>query len=303
MQVGALVASLTGKTVFFMGSENRYQVMRLDSPTGTFVPFLPGHSSQFADLARDGQLIAYTDSAREGTLWRCRAGGSEARQLTLPPMEVQLPRWSPDGKLIAFLGQKTPQDRWQAYVIAADGGECQPVLPSSYCEGAPTWSPDSTQVAFGELRADPARPPAEMRIHIVNLITHAATTLPGSEGLWTARWSTDGKRMAAITADSQTLMVFDFHTQHWQAVATGAQITDLNWSYKKDQIYFTDLLPPRGPAIFRVTLRDRSVEEVASLKGKPPIPSVWLGVTPDDSILVSRVVDQAEIYSLDWEAP
>jgi hypothetical protein len=59
------------------------------------------------------------------------------------------------------------------------GGDAQPVLPSSYPEGQPTWSPDSTQVAFGEMLNTPAEPASEMRIHVVNVQTHQSTVLPG----------------------------------------------------------------------------------------------------------------------------
>lgn len=264
------------------------------------MPFLAGISVDFADVSRDGQWVAYSDFG--GALWRCRPDGSQAMQLTFPPMGLQLPRWSPDGTHIAFLARKSSQDRWQAYVIPAGGGECQPVLPAAYLQGAPTWSPDGAQVAFGELQADATRSATEMRIHVVNLRTHEATTVPGSAGLWTARWSPDGRYIAAMTSDSKSLMVFDFHKQQWEKIATASGITDLNWSHHSDWIYFTDLLPPNGPAIFRVRLRGRRVEEVTSLKRDPPIFSVWLGLTPDDFILVSNAADRTEVYSLDWEA-
>ena len=38
----------------------------------------------------------------EGNLWRSRADGSDRLQLTFPPLRAGLPRWSPDGKQIAF---------------------------------------------------------------------------------------------------------------------------------------------------------------------------------------------------------
>jgi dipeptidyl aminopeptidase/acylaminoacyl peptidase len=251
-------------------------------------------------------------------------------------MYVELPRWSPDGKEIAFMGQKSPKDLWQVYLIPADGGDYRPVLPAPYPQGAPTWSADGTELAFGELLAGDMRPPhtpaGAPAIHVVNLRTHEATTIPGSNGLWTARWSPDGRHLAALTADSRALMVFDFRTQQWEKTAAAGQITDLNWSHDSEWIYFEDFLPPNGPAIFRVRVGDQHVGEpselppfdrlravseverreagglpypvpemVASLKREPPIYSAWLGLTPDDCPLVSNSVGTSEIYALEWE--
>ena len=44
----------------------------------------------------------HTFPTPKASLWRSRIDGSEKRQLTSPPMAVMNPRWSPDGKLIAF---------------------------------------------------------------------------------------------------------------------------------------------------------------------------------------------------------
>ncbi|MGA3326145.1 MAG: hypothetical protein ABSF45_16870 [Terriglobia bacterium] len=300
---GACVASLAGKRVFFLGGGRRTEMLRFDDASQSFVPFLAGISAAHADFSRDGQWVAYAETTRGSSLWRRRQDGNQALQLTFPPMYVELPRWSPDGKQIAFSGQRSPEGGWQVYVIPADGGEYQPVMPSSYLEGAPTWSPDGSQLAFGELHGDDVRAAAGMTIHVVNLRTHRATTLPGSTGLCTARWSPDGQHMAALTADPRTLMVFDFHQQRWQKVATAGSISDLNWSHDSVWIYFEDRMPPNGPAIFRVRLQDRRRELVASLKGEPPISSPWLGLTPQGSLLISNLASRTEIYALDWEAP
>jgi Tol biopolymer transport system component len=299
---GPCAASLTGKRVFFLGRQQRQEILRFDNASQSFIPYLAGVSGDYLDFSRDGQWVAYIETTVPGSLWRRRQDGSQARQLTFPPLRVQLPRWSPDGEQIAFLGQRSPEGGWQVYVIPADGGAYQPLLPSSYREGAPTWSPDGSQVAFGELAIGDVRA-APMSIHVVNLRTHKATTLPGSTGLWTARWSPDGQHMAALTADSRTLMVFDFHRQRWEKMATATSISDLNWSRDSAWIYFEDSIPPDGPAVFRVRLQDRHAELVASLKHDPPLASSWFGLTPQGSVLISNPVGTAEIYALDWEGP
>jgi Tol biopolymer transport system component len=288
--------------VFIVGVQSRNELLRFDTTSNGFVPYLAGVSADQADSSRDRQWVAYIDG-QNGSLWRRRANGAEPLRLTSPPMGIQLPRWSPDGKQIAFMGQKTPDSLWQVLVIPAGGGEAQPVLPAPYPQGAPTWSADGTQLAFGELHGGTVREATELAIHVVNVKTHQAATLPGSTGLWTARWSPDGRRLAALTADSQTLMVFDFSGERWEKVATAGSISDLNWSRNSQWIYFEDRIPPNGPAVFRVRLRDRRVERVASLRREPPVSSSWLGLAPDGSLLVSNFLDRSEIYALDWDAP
>ena len=70
---------------------------------GGFESVLGGVSALYADVSRDGEWLAWV-SYPEGTLWRARADGSERRQLTSPPLTAHLPRWSPDGRAIVFVG-------------------------------------------------------------------------------------------------------------------------------------------------------------------------------------------------------
>jgi Tol biopolymer transport system component len=267
-----------------------------------FVPYLPGVSADYLDFTRDSQWVAYSDSP-DSSLWKRRADGSQAMQLTFPPMNVELPRWSPDGKWIAFMGIKHGDDTWKVYIVPAEGGESQVVMPAASSQGAPTWSPDSKRISFGDLALGSGGFPKSTAIHIVDLTSHESSTLPGSNGLWTARWSPDGRHIAAITTDTKTLKVYDFRASQWQEVASAGSVSDLNWSRKGDALYFVDILPASGPAVYRVRLQDRKVEKVTTLAGSNPIRSAWLGVTPDDSILVSNSVGSSEIYALDVDLP
>lgn len=277
-------------------------MVRYDAGAKQFVPYLPGISAVEVDFSRDGQWIAYV-SGPEDTLWKRRADGSQGAQLTLPPMRAELPRWSPDGAWIALMGHKEQGVEWKVYLIPAGGGSYQRVSPVAGPQGAPTWSPDGRQLAFGELPERTGRPPSEMAIHIVDVKTHEAMTLPGSNGLWTARWSPDGRRIAALTADSQALMVFSFATREWAKLASAGRITDLNWSRKGNAIYFEDTMAPEGPGLYRVSLPEGKLERVVSLKPPRQVYSGWVGVAPDESLLVSNFVGSFEVYAIDWDLP
>jgi len=296
------VPSPDGKKAFLLERGFRVEMLRYAKGPKQFALYFPGVSADYLDFTRDGQWTAYS-KGNDGSLWKRRSDGSHAAQLTFPPMKVELPRWSPDGKWIAFMGTKNDDDIWRVYIVPAEGGEARVVMPSASPQGAPTWSPDGKQLAFGDLALASGGFPKSTAIHIVDLTSHEASTLPGSSGLWTARWSPDGSYMAAITTDTKTLKIYDFHSAEWQDVVAAGSISDLNWSHKGDAIYFVDVLPATGPVVYCVSLEDRKVEKVATLTGRNPIRSGWLGLAPDDSILVSNSVGTSEIYALNFDLP
>jgi len=129
--------------------------------------------------------------AGEGTLWMSRADGSEKVQLTYPPDRVALPRWSPDGKQIVYLSLSQQLGKpWKAFLISTQGGTPEELLPDDTTEGDPTWSADGTGIAFSHGLPHGQR---ESDIKIVDLKTDHVTTIPGSNGKWSPRWSPDGR--------------------------------------------------------------------------------------------------------------
>ena len=141
-------------------------------------------------------------------------------------------------------------------------------------------------------------------IHLFDLRTRQVSTLPGSEGLFSPRWSPDGRYLAATTADSQKLMLFDFETRKWAELAR-VPIGYPVWSRDGSFIYF-DNLSTSEPAILRVRISDRTIEQAASLKNVRRAVgafAAWSGLGPDDAPLVLRDTGTQEIYALDWQAP
>lgn len=302
LDVGGFAPSPDGSRLFLVASEAHGELLCYDIGSKQFVRYLPGVSADEPDFSSDGQWMAYVMTPGN-TLWKRRSNGKQPLQLTVPPLQTELPRWSPDGKWIAFMGLKDRSDIWQVYLIPANGGEYEPVMPTTARQGAPTWSPDGRRLAFGDLVENSRRPIGQSIIHIVDVTTRQATTLPGSRGLWTARWSPDGRHIVALTEDSRSLMVFDFATGKWTRLATGGSISDLNWSRNGEEVYFEDPVAAAGPAIFRVKLHDHQVERMASLASPGRLFSPWIGVAPDDSILIYSQTGISEIYALDLQWP
>ena len=79
-------------------------------------------------------------------LWLLATNGRTQMQLTNTKGKNSGPKWSPDGKWIAFISQRTGDDGPQVYVISPDGGEARrvsnmPIVPSGL-----KWSGDSKTV-------------------------------------------------------------------------------------------------------------------------------------------------------------
>ncbi len=110
-----------------------------------------------------------------------------------------MPHWSPDGKQIAFFAETTGKPA-RIFVVPFDGGTLQQVTngeSGKYGDWDPCWSPDGAALAFGPTDDATA---SEASIHMLDLKTRRVTTLPGSEGMWSPRWSSDERFIAGLSA-------------------------------------------------------------------------------------------------------
>jgi Tol biopolymer transport system component len=288
--------SKDAKKLFVVGTLPRGELARYDAKSAHFVPFLSGISADSVSFSKDGQWVTYV-SFPEGTLWRSKSDGSQRFQLTYPPLIAVLPRWSPDGQQIVFYGH-FPGQRSKVYTVSADGGTPREMIPGDSQEQLDaTWSPDGTKIAFGGLVTDRGS-----TIRILEVKTHQVSTLPGSNGLFSPRWSPDGRYVVAIPFDNHSLMLFDFASQTWEEIAK-ITLGFPNWSKSGDYVYF--LHEGDQWSVMRVRIRHRKVEQVADLKDfrQTGIYNLWLGIAPDDSPILLRDTGTQEVYALDWQVP
>jgi serine/threonine protein kinase/Tol biopolymer transport system component len=287
-----------GKRLLVGGIQSRIEIVRYDIKSKTFDPFLAGTSAEGLDFSRDGNWVTYV-SYPEGTLWRSMLDGGERLQLTTPPMSANLPRWSPDGKQIAFMAYQAQQPQ-QIFIVRADGGPPEQVTNGENSSYDPTWSADGKSLVFGRTRLQTQ---AKLDIEVLNLATRQVSPLPASDGLWSPRWSPDGHYIAALSADTGTLLIFDFGSQKWTQLAK-ASFGYPAWSRDSKYIYFDTL--GKDAAFCRVRLRDHKTERIISLADMPRKMGAfgpWAGLAPDGSPLLTRDASFDEIYALDWEAP
>jgi eukaryotic-like serine/threonine-protein kinase len=296
-----VVPDVEGKKLFVQGSQPRAELVRYDAAAKQFVPFLGGISATDAAFSRDGRWAAYV-STSGNTLWRSRVDGSERVQLTYPPVRASLPVWSPDGSQIAYAASQ-PGKLWKIFLVSAQGGTPEELLPENVGELDVTWSPDGTQLAFGRIASLNA---GTIDIQLVNMKTRHQSTFPGSAGLFAPRWSPDGRFLAAQALGSKKLMLYDFHSQSWSEwVKESANVDYPYWSSDSQYIYY-DHLFTENPYCMRVKVGSHDPEKLFSLNGLNRFFwfwGSWSGQAPDDSRLFVRDVSPQDIYSVDVEFP
>jgi Tol biopolymer transport system component len=291
----APLPSKDGKKLYAVEGISRGELERYDSKTKTFAPFLGGISAQSVSFSTDGKWVAYV-SFPEGTLWRSKMDGSDKLQLSFSPLYAMGPLWSPAGKEIVFWALQRGKPS-EIYLVSADGGTPRQLMPNYSSPAADvTSSPDGDSLAFGGLANGPSA------IRIFNRKTQKITMLPGPQGLFSPRWSPDGRYIAALSVGPQGLKLFDFQTRNWTTLTTETAGYP-SWSANSEYIKFIRI--GSSPGVFRVRIRDRKIEQLVSLKDfhMTGYYGWWFGLAPDNSPLLLKDTGSQDIVSMDWNAP
>ena len=116
-------------------------------------------------ISPDGAWVAYSVSTSDtatdkdnSDIWMASWDGKEQVQLTRSPAGEHAPRWSPDGRQLAFLSDRDDEhDVGQLWLMDRAGGEPERVtdLPGGVTDLA--WSPDGRRLALIVRDPDPAQ--------------------------------------------------------------------------------------------------------------------------------------------------
>lgn len=298
--MGALSAD--GKKLFVTAAEPRAVLERYDSSSRQFVPFLSGISAGDVEASRDGRTLTYVRYP-EQTLWRSKADGSEAAQLTGPSLRATLSHWSPDGSRIAFSGSR-PGRPWNIFLVPAGGGPADQLTSGAVSDLDPTWSPDGSTIAYGQTRVEGGK--QTVSIQLLDLASRRSTTLAGTDGICCPRWSPDGRYLLASHADYEDILLYEFATRKWSVIAKDlGPIGYMEWTNDSKSVLFDTLLV-QEPGFYRLRVSDVHLDTIVKIgdvrRYYGPF-GPWTGIAPDGSPLLVRDISNEEIYSLDLQLP
>jgi dipeptidyl aminopeptidase/acylaminoacyl peptidase len=104
-------------------------------------------------ISPDGSTVAYVVTEADipgktyhSAIWLSATDGSSTRRFTHSTAKDSSPRWSPDGRRLAFLSDRS--EKTQLYVMPVDGGEPRKLTDLKYGVADPTWSPDGSTIAI-----------------------------------------------------------------------------------------------------------------------------------------------------------
>jgi len=218
------------------------------------------------EISPDGAWVAYTvgsaDTLKDRTardLWMTSWDGRKTLRLTTSSSNEGTPRWSPDGKYLAFLSDREdPHEAQQVWLLNREGGEAERVtdLPGGVSQYA--WSPDGKRLALIAGDPDSATAGADSasrraaaivvdrfqfkedetgylgkkrdHLYLFDLSTRKAELLtPGDYYELDPAWSPDGRQIAFVSKrrpEFDRTNNWDLYVVEGRAGATPRQLTN-----------------------------------------------------------------------------
>ncbi|MGA2736335.1 MAG: protein kinase [Bryobacteraceae bacterium] len=250
----------------------------------------------------DGKRIFFAAGQERRELVRYDAG---LRQFVpfLSGVHARGVGFSKDGHWVAYT--LFPDDTlWRC---RADGSERLQLTPGGTHAFWPQWSPDGTQIAFGDpssakvfvvpsnggtIRGLTKAAQSEFgaswspdgrsvvvwrglqhriansgSLYITDLSTASSQAVPGSESTGRPAWSPDGRYIAGNTLGK--LRIFDLKSRQWMVLVHGTGLGVFAWSPDARYLYFQYVGDDPEESIQRVRIADRVIERVAGLSQIP----------------------------------
>jgi dipeptidyl aminopeptidase/acylaminoacyl peptidase len=257
------------------------------------------------DLSPDGTQVVYgiaepvlteEESKLATHLYRVAVEGGEPIRLTYGTASNVSPRWSPDGRFIAFLSDRKG-GKMNLYVMRADGGEPWPLTDAEKGVGSFAWSPDGTRLGLVMAPADSAEKKAAKKakndalLWDVDLERNYLWVLPFAPG--------DAKlpELRPLTGENRHVLTIDW-TQDGKALAFIYQPKPGDDYWPQACLAVVEAEPPaegKAPAI-------RELAHVAS-GGPCLVHGAWVACATAEKPVSWTFADRIVLYPLGGGAP
>ena len=297
---------------------------RTDAPPPRVVPLtsFPGFE-QGPALSPDGNQVAFAWSGEKNDNWDVYlkfVGSPEIRRLTTDPLDDVFPRWSPDGRYIAFK-RCQPDVGCQLRLISAMGGADSKISDFRFARGQLDWSPDGRFIVAGisqrlvETSGSRIARQQPAGLHLLPVAggTPRRLTTPKVVTDQAPAFSWDGRRLAyascsgSIGSTACDVYVLDLGTaftpvgQARRLTSQGAAISGLTWSRNGQSIIYDAQVVPGLAYLWSVDVagHDQPVRiEVAGVRAFEP------ATTPAiDRLVFSRSLVNLDVYEMAWGHP
>jgi len=167
-------------------------------------------------ISFDGKRVAFvvTEAANSGeseiewdtNIWvGATSGIAPPRQYTFSPYKEVMPRWSPDGRYLAFLSNRGSERTYQIYLLPMNGGEAERIICHKEGIICFKWLPDSETIAYMAL--GPSTDEEEKQI---GAKSDAYTVDRHFQNTRLFEISIKTKRSIPITQKNENIVAFDY---------------------------------------------------------------------------------------------
>jgi Tol biopolymer transport system component len=207
------------------------------------------------------QLVFQSDRSGSAEIWESNADGSNPEQMTFFSKGiVGTPRWSPDGKWIAF--DYRPEMHSQIYLIDSERRNIQCITSGSYENVVPSWSRDGAAIYFASNRTGDWQVwrrdvPSGREVQVTRHGGFASFESYDAKILYYSKLDGGGIWSKPIGGEEQRITEA-LHRGYWGHFA----VTD-------DGLYLLDSDAELGPVIMYFSFHTRRLTPVITLKQTP----------------------------------
>ncbi|MCG3126788.1 MAG: Protein TolB [Phycisphaerae bacterium] len=199
------------------------------------------------DIDATGKLLVYATTlhAQRPNICLKRVDGSAITELVSDPADDLQPRFSPDGRRIAFASNRS--GNWDIWLVDLDGSRLTQLTSDESDDIAPCWSPDGQTVAFTSWNVRARRWEICSVAPAQPLLRRFLTT-----GMF-PDWSPDGRRLAFQRPRQRGKRLFGI----WTVDVNGADVgTPMEIVHSQEFACITPRWSPRSDSIVYASVRD-----------------------------------------------